>query len=382
MVLLSVAVWSVGLHLLALTGTRLVAARAHPGHGALVAAWQQWDGNWFQRIVAYGYHAVPELPGQVPCATGHHCVYLQTAFYPGYPLLARGIYELVHPLGVSVAGAMLLTNQLLVFPMAVLVYALASALTTSEVVGVQAVRYLLLFPFAYFLLAPYSEALFLTFVAGFAWALITRRYALAGVFGAGASATRLIGAALPLVFAVALLEQHGWNWRRIRPRTLPWAFTPLAGAALYALYQWIQFGDPTYSEQMSKIGWARTFTLRIWHVVSQSFDHPPLTAGYVHGVPFEAYVTLPLLVAVCLLSWLTWRRFGAAMGLLCVLFVAVPLTSGSMLSFNRYLLPLLPCFVVLATWARHASLDFAYKTLGAMLLAVFLVMFTHGIWTG
>jgi hypothetical protein len=60
----------------------------------------------------------------------------------------------------------------------------------------------------------------------------------------------------------------------------------------------------------------------------------------------------------------------------------VPLTSNSTLSFNRYVLPLLPCFVILGQWGRHKAFDIVYTTLGAALLTVFLMMFTHGVWTG
>jgi hypothetical protein len=67
---------------------------------------------------------------------------------------------------------------------------------------------------------------------------------------------------------------------------------------------------------------------------------------------------------------------------MCVLLMLESVTSGSMLSFNRYLLPLLPCFVVLAVWGRNALFDFVYRTAGALLLAMFLIMFVHGTWTG
>jgi hypothetical protein len=375
-VILSVAAWSLLIDLVALASNRYINAQPHPGRSSLTAAWQQWDANWYLRIIQAGYHG---FPTPVP---GHGLVFLQAAFYPGFPLVAGGVYHALHPLGLSVTWAMLLTNQVLVFAMALLLYRLAVALTDSATEGVRTVHYLLLFPFAYFMLAPYSETLFLTCLAGFCWALVTRRYGVAALFGAAASGTRLVGVILPVIFIVGYLEQHDWQWRAIKLRTIVYALVPLAGAAAYAIYQWIIFGDPTYSQHASQLGWARSFTLNVWRVIRDSFHHQPLSAGYFHGVPFEAFVIWPLAIGFVVLSVTVWRKFSPALGLMCVLLMLESVTSGSMLSFNRYLLPLLPCFVVLAVWGRNALFDFVYRTAGALLLAMFLIMFVHGTWTG
>ena len=376
MVLLSVLVWSIALDLVAVAGARLIDPLPELGRGAFTTAWQQWDGGWYERIVAYGYHAIPDA---IP---GHAAIYLQTAFYPGYPFIARGVFDLTRPIGLSATGAMLLTNQALVFVMALLFYSMTVALTKSTEVGVRAVRYLLLFPFAYFLLAPYSETAFLTFVAGFVWALTSRRYMIAGLLGAAAGATRLVGVILPLILLVGYLEQHDWKLRSLSPRILAAFVVSLAGTGAYALYQWLEFGNPLYSQTASYYGWAHSLTLNLWQEMSQDFTHPLLSAGSVHGVAVEAFITVPLLVGFTVLTIAAWRRFGVAMGLMCALFILVPLFSGTLLSFDRYMLPLLPCFVVLAIWGRNSMVDFAYRTVGTLLLALFLVMFTHSIWTG
>jgi hypothetical protein len=68
---------------------------------------------------------------------------------------------------------------------------------------------------------------------------------------------------------------------------------------------------------------------------------------------------------------------------MCALFLVLSLATGTLFSFNRYVLPLLPAFVVLGGWtARWRTFDFVYKTVGATLLALFLVLYTHAVWTG
>lgn len=375
MVVLSVAGWSVALDVIAVAAARFVAPVPHPGRNALTAAWQQWDANWYERIVAVGYHAMPD-------ATSHGFYYLQANFYPGFPLIARGVYEVLHPFGIGPVGAMLVTNQVLVFAMAVLLYRFAATLTGSADVGLRTIRYLLLFPFAYFLLAPFSEAAFLTFLAGFCWALLVRRYGIASLFGAAASGTRVVGIVCPLILLVCYLEQNDWQLRALKPRILGYSLVCAAGAAAFALYQWSVFGNPLYSDLATRYGWARSFTLNLWHVLKHDYTHPYLTAGYVRGIPVEAFIYPPLFIAFLTLSIIVWRRYGAWLGLMCLLLLIAPIASGSMLSYDRYVLPLLPCFVVLAVWGRRELFDFVYRTVGGFLLALFLIMYVHGVWTG
>lgn len=375
-VMLSVLAWSVVLDVVAVGGARLIDPQPELGLSALTSAWKQWDANWYERIVTSGYHAMPDA------VWGHSPIYLQTAFYPGYPLVARGVFDVLHPVGVGIAGAMLVTNQALIFPMAFLVYSLAVSLTHRTDVAVRTVHYLLLFPFAYFLLAPYSETTFLTFVAGFAWALTTRRYALAGLFGALAGATRVVGFVLPLILIIGYLEHHEWNMRAITPRIVFSVIGACVGTCAFVVYQWLQFGSPLYDQMASHYGWAHSITLNLWRVLTESVNHPLLSAGSVRGIPVETFISFPLVVGFGILATVVWRKFGVALGLMCWTFMIVPVLSGTTLSWNRYMLPLLPCFVVLALWGRRSSFDFVYRTAGSMLLALFLVMFTHGIWTG
>jgi Gpi18-like mannosyltransferase len=365
-VTLTVAAWSLAVQLVAGAGFRLINPKPYHGTGTLSAAWMQWDANWFRSIVTSGYNSR-----------------LSPAFDPGYPLLSRGVYEVLHPFGLGITGAMLLTNQLLVFALGGLVYLLATALTDSTEVGLRTVQCLLLFPFAYFFLAPYSECLCIACIAGFAWALKTRRYAVAAVFAAVAGATRPEGVLLAVVLVVGYFEQHQWKLRSLSLRLVAWAVVSLSGAGAYAIYLWVKFGSPTYSAHAEKIGWAVWFNLNPWPEIKQQFTTPYEYAGRVLGLPVEVFIVFPLLFAFAYLSWRVWKAYGPAMGLMCVLFILLGLTTNSLLALNRFMLALVPAFVVLGAWmVRKPWFDFAYRTFGCLLLALFLVMFTHGVWTG
>ena len=81
--------------------------------------------------------------------------------------------------------------------------------------GRRAVLLLVCSPYAVFLFAGYSEALFLAF-ATTAWVAARRqRWALAGLFAAGATGTRIIGVALVAGLVVEYTVQR-WRTRQLR----------------------------------------------------------------------------------------------------------------------------------------------------------------------
>ena len=90
-------------------------------------------------------------------------------------------------------------------------------------------------------------------------------------------------------------------------------------------------------------------------------------------------VALPLLAA-----WACWRVrhewpglavYGAAS-------LALPLATGQLVSMNRYALIVLPIYLVLARLGRHPLFDRLWTLGSVLLLALYLVGFAHGYWTG
>jgi len=152
----------------------------------VLANWQRWDALWYQHIAESGYRADDG----------------STAFFPLYPFLARGLS--------SVLGGSLVAAELVVSSVAyvgalwllwklVRVEVLRLPGRTSEDDGSRARRLLLvpvlavlltaLAPSGFFLLAPYTESLFLLLTVASFWFMRTGHLWTAGAVGFLASLT-------------------------------------------------------------------------------------------------------------------------------------------------------------------------------------------------
>ncbi len=90
-------------------------------------------------------------------------------------------------------------------------------------------------------------------------------------------------------------------------------------------------------------------------------------------------VALPALAGWCCwrarFDWPGFALYGAGALLL-------PLLTGQLVSMNRYALIVLPMYWVLARAGRRPLLDKLWTLLSVLLLALYLVGFAHGYWTG
>ena len=183
-------------------GTRVAAVLLTIGAGWLLPAgdrgsrphfldqWHHWDTDLFRKVAEFGYFS-PQYGDRAE------------AFFPGQPMAMR----LVHQVVPNWIAAGMVVAAIAGAVACVALYRLA-AQDAGDEAGRRAVLYLVLFPYAVFLFAGYSEALFLAF-ATTAW-LAARRgsWWVAGVLGAGASFTRITGVALGAGLAVEYLTRR------------------------------------------------------------------------------------------------------------------------------------------------------------------------------
>ena len=174
---------------------------------AIVAPAARWDAVWYVTIAERGYGLDAARP----------------AFFPLYPLLARGAGAVV---GSALLGGILVS--LACFGVALYLLRRLTALELGPDAARAAVWLTAAFPMAFFFSAVYSEALFLALSVGCVYAARTDRWAWAGILGLLAAATRSAGVVLLVPLAVLLLEHRGAGlWRRA-----PWVgMVPLGIAA-------------------------------------------------------------------------------------------------------------------------------------------------------
>lgn len=210
---------------------------------------RRWDGSWYVQVVRFGY------PDTLPMADGH-AAQSTIAFFPGFPLIARGL-RFVTGLGPLAAAVVVAA----VFGLAacLLLWVLTRRLTDSETAD-RAVALFAFFPGSFVLSMPYSEPVMLTLSIACIIFLLRRQWLLAGVAAALATATR--PNAIAIVLCVAF-EAALFMWSRRRPGVRPILAVLLAplGFLGFMAFLWIRTGEATAWFEAQRHGWGERLSL-------------------------------------------------------------------------------------------------------------------------
>lgn len=374
----------------------------------LLAMWARWDSDWYIGIAANGY-------------TWEQAA----AFFPLYPLAIRGLSILVRDY--VLAG--LLVTHAAVLVAALFLYRLAR-LDLPEPAARRAVLYLLAFPSSFFLASVYAEALFLALLIPAMYLTRRGRWAAGALLGGLASLARPVG----VLFALFWLWEYLSVARREPGRGWPgllWGLLVPAGLAIYAGYTWMRFGDPLLFRN-AKAYWGETdfgFLDRVpaiaGEIVQGAQALPPLVlvaslvalAGAL-ALLLRATRRLPRLERACLLLGLAaapaylsprlhapwaWRtmqvldyallvsacamtplilaRLRPSYGVYCAAVLAATVSTFTLWSVNRYILMLVPAFILLAQWSNRSRLaERIYLALALPLLGLLTALFVRGHW--
>ena len=327
------------------------AGRYVPG---FVQLWDRWDVGLFTKVARDGYLS-PKYPERTEVD------------FPGLPLLLRAVHVIIPS---WVATGLVITLLAGVATSAALWSLAAGDQPTDRHAGARAVLAMVLFPYAVFLFAGYSEGLFLA-GASCAWlAARQQRWWLAGLLACLATSSRILGVAVVAGLAVAYLVAE----RRVR-WSAAWLALPLLPIAGYLTYLRVRTGHwNAYTRAMTDY-WHRTTDLpwnglRVtWHAATGG-GQP--SAYQVFWWAEIAAVAVGLLLTAALLRE---RRWGEAV--LVFGYVAIMSSSSYWASGVRAILVAFPLYLWLA---RRRRTGYAYAVFAAPLMAVFVVAFTQGSW--
>jgi hypothetical protein len=247
----------------------------------------------------------------------------------------------------------------------VVVHRLAADLLGPEL-GRRTTFYLIAFPTGFFLLAGYNESLFIALAVGSMYAMRRRRWWLAGLLAGLASASRLAGVLLIVVFVYEYLRQRDFSLRAVRPGLL-WAGLAPAGLVAYAAYCWSAFHDPLFFQNQQAV-WFRSGFTAPWTPLRQAAQLIAQDPLLLSPAAIRNLINLVSALGVLLLLYLAlagpWR-LGTDSGYL-VLFagmdILLPLLSGVHSDYPlsgiwRFALECLPVFMVLAKMGARPTVD-------------------------
>ena len=330
----------------------------------------RYDSGWYYQIAKSGYHFAPGGPSAGIGKPG------KIAFFPLYPLTMRYTGRLFgsDPGDLYLAG--ILVSWISFMAAMVGLYFLAR-LDLPRHQAERAVLLTAIFPFSFFFGLVYTESLFLLLTILSFYAFRTRQWMLGGATGALATATRVNG--------ILMLPALVWiAFRAVQPTARDRTMAAIgllcvtAGIGGYSLYVYQLSGNPfewvatiqRWGYDTGGAPWTAPAML-IYNLVTNPYEylvsHPMAPYDTLYGVTAIAFV---------LLTPFVWMKFGAAYGVLMLLNLWLPLSSGVFEGLGRYCSVLFPAFILLAS-IRSRSIATAIVIVFALFYTLGLALFTN-----
>ena len=350
------------------------------GFGDLaLAPLARWDSVWYLRVANSGY---PDGGAEA-------------AFFPLYPLLARGLGEL----GGGSPGAVLIAAYLVSLGTFLAALAMLYKLVSLELgrrLGKPTLLLLALFPGALYFGAPYSESLFLLASVGAFYAARTGRWAWAGAALAAAAATRSAGVLLLVPIALVFVQQARAGGNRGEGS---WLLLGPAALGAYAIFLWVSQGDPFAFASVQDY-WHRDLALPlagIWDGLVAAVDGArQLLSGSREHVYFTRAAGDPFRIAeinLMLFGFLVFalvacvgviRRLHPAYGVWVAVALLLPLSfpvgPQPLMSLPRFLAVLFPIFMWLAIVCDERGWTEQVVGLSALGLGLFTAQYATWHW--
>lgn len=293
----------------------------------ILGPWQRFDTLHYLRIAEAGYAAEED-----------------SVFPPLYPatinLMGRPFGLIMEQGAANLLAALTIANGAFLASL-VLLYRIAEAELNGPVAK-RAVVYLAVFPTAFFLLAGYTESLFLLLAMASIWAARNDRFWLAGILGLVAPLVRLTGWVLVVPLAYEYLARRDFAWRRIGWSGLA-TLLPLAGTLAFLGYR-EAIGLPSLA----------TIYSSYWYQVTGVPGGDLITAlrqMFAGGAPFTLFFDFFCALFLLVTSIVALRRLPKVYGLYSLMLLLFMLLPRSVLkplySFSRYALVFFPTFMVL-----------------------------------
>ena len=203
----------------------------------------QHDSYWFMNIIDRGYQTI------IPPADQKVMEISNVAFFPAYPAIAALFRR---AFSINSGAALLITAQLAAWGFWSYFFLFCQRWNVSPVLQVAGALLILSHPASFFLVAAYSESLFLAALLGFIyWSTVKGRTArvLAGLHGIVMSAARIVGIVCAAFPVVRSIFQSGWrgllkprNWLRDNRAAVGLTIVAAGGTIAFFAYCQLRWG--------------------------------------------------------------------------------------------------------------------------------------------
>lgn len=332
----------------------------------MISMWLIYDYGWFINIATQGYNF------------SQHAM----AFFPLWPatiwLFDKILYLVdTNIVALVVANLITLLDCWVFYKLVLIDY--------DKDTAYRAVKYFLFFPMSLFLASAYSEPLFLLGVLSAFYFIRKKQYALSGLGGIIASGTRLVGGILllPLTIEIVKQLQTGIITRKNWWKTLAILIAPL-GLLGYMYFLKTHYGDPLgFLHAYQNSDWQRSYGYNAFQLFWKDIQTLFSFQGFKSD---KSYISAMMTTGSVLLMTVTLifncRKIRLSYLVYAILIMLVPLFSDSLVSLNRYVLPVFPFFMVLGVLGKRKWVDDLITITFLVLLGLFTVMFINRWWVG
>ncbi|MDA1317278.1 MAG: mannosyltransferase family protein [bacterium] len=308
-----------------------------------------------------------------------------TAFLPVFPMFMRfgtmvsGLSPILVGMGISIIA---LTIALMILPH----YLKLINLKSTSIYWF--LLFFLFFPTSFFLQGVYTESLFIMFLILTLYMAKKKRWILAALFGYFMGLGRITGFFLSGLIFLEVIEQVTFTKdisRYIQSTIKSLSFTkilaiiaPVLGFSTFMVYLWFTTGDPlrlAHSQVDFNQNRSASFVFPlqvVWRYLKIFYT---AQGNFQYFIAVVEFVLTSMVVVI--LSYDAWqiykKRYShvftrAGLNLFAWLSILLPISTGTLLSVPRFILPLFAVFIVLA--------ELPNKWMKASILILFLILHT------
>lgn len=328
-----------------------------------LSPWYRWDTIHYLEIAEFGYDF--DL--------------VNTVWPPLYPFVIKILSLFIKP---SLLAAIFGSNIFLISGI-FLLFLLITELF-DEITAKNTIFYLLMFPTAFFFVAPYSESLFLTLSVSVFLLIRKKKWLWAGVVSSLAALCRVQGIILVVPIFVELIRNY-YKDRNLKC-FLTNSFSCLFAPFVYGIYSfYVHFGlkadwpwETLASYWGQRFAWPWEgfyFTILSIFGNTKVIDYSP-TIVKILNISISM-VSIYLLLKV-------WKKIPISFSIYSwiMLFIIIGKVdyNDTLVSTIRYLLTVFPIFIALALTIKNKYIKLTYTAVGVMLHIFLLVYFYWWFW--
>ena len=327
----------------------------------------QWDAIWYRNLVDGGYSTqMPQFSPTAPeCAKGTDLCQNNTGFFPVYPLIVKGITYT----GVDTWSSGFLVSNIFYLAAVLLLFKFVLEIFKDKELAYLSVFAMMIYPASFVFGAYMTESLFIFLFILAYYLAFRKKWFWAAFVGAIMSATRNTGVLFIIPLVMIMIQN------KVSKKTYLLNLIIPIGLILFMIFLSQRVGDPFAFYNIQK--YFRQF----------NFDINPLSGFFLSFVDWrnEANILNHLydlsyfFILIGLFFWNSKKKYIPLSMSIALLWIAIPMISGTTSSLPRFSAVYFPVFILIAYIVKGRKwLKYSFFVMSATLMLFFNVLYLYG----